>query len=83
MAKQTHKLIVGMNSKKVGELSQSSSGGLYFQYSEEWINSSANFPISLRLPVREDVYSGDSVQFYFDNLLPDIIVNSNIIIAIN
>lgn len=38
MAKRTNKLIVGMNNKKVGELSQSSNGGLYFQYSAEWIN---------------------------------------------
>ncbi len=72
MAKRTHKLTVGMNNKKVGELSQSSSGGLYFQYSAEWINEQANFPISLRMPVREEIYSGDCVQFYFDNLLPDI-----------
>lgn len=72
MASKEGELYIYMNEKKVGILTQKSDRGLHFKYSENWIDESSQLPISLRLPVREQAYSGDLVYFYFDNLLPEL-----------
>ncbi len=72
MTKSSTLLHVYMNGKKVGTLQQMADRGLYFRYFDDWIEAHSNFPISLRLPVREQAYSGDPVHLYFDNLLPEV-----------
>ncbi len=66
------KLYVYMNHKHVGDLIQSSSKTLSFQYSLIWLREHSDFPISYCMPVREKPYANEEVIFYFDNLFPDI-----------
>ncbi|HBK43620.1 MULTISPECIES: type II toxin-antitoxin system HipA family toxin [unclassified Polynucleobacter] len=44
-----------------------------FSYSDEWISRPEARPLSLSLPFLpgNEAYQGDSVDYYFDNLLPD------------
>jgi serine/threonine-protein kinase HipA len=60
-----------MNGERVGRLERSAGGELRFTYAKDWIESEAAIPISLRMPLSPDPYSGDVVTHYFDNLLPD------------
>lgn len=60
-----------MNGESVGTLKRSSSGNLEFSYSRTWLESGKSRPISLSIPLGETVYSGDRVENFFDNLLPD------------
>ena len=69
--RQGAELFVFMNDEKVGLLSKGSSGKLEFRYDADWLNSKAGRPLSLSMPLAEQTYSGDIVENYFDNLLPD------------
>jgi serine/threonine-protein kinase HipA len=60
-----------MNGEKVGLLSRLSSGKLEFRYEAGWLRSRSGRPLSLSMPMAEQIYSGDIVENYFDNLLPD------------
>ncbi|RLB76904.1 MAG: type II toxin-antitoxin system HipA family toxin [Deltaproteobacteria bacterium] len=60
-----------MNSESVGTLNRSSTGNLEFSYNRTWLESEKRRPISLSIPLGETVYSGDRVENFFDNLLPD------------
>jgi len=64
-------LFVFMNGEKVGILSSTSSGRLELHYDAAWLNSKSGRALSLSMPLTDQVYSGDSVENYFDNLLPD------------
>ena len=64
-------LFVYMNGRKVGCLTRSSSGRLLFTYGQEWLGSELRRPLSLSMPLSPEAYSGDVVESYFDNLLPD------------
>ncbi len=68
----TQKLIVWLNGTPVGEWSHAS-GRNAFGYFDEWLADPQARPISLSLPFRpnNEIYSGDLVSSYFDNLLPD------------
>ena len=48
-----------------------------FGYDENWLSDSNRRPLSLSLPLTSRVYSGDRVENYFDNLLPDNIALRN------
>lgn len=69
--RQESELFVSMNGEKVGLLSQSSSGKLEFRYDASWQNSKSGRPLSLSMPLASHAYSGNVVENYFDNLLPD------------
>jgi serine/threonine-protein kinase HipA len=69
--RQGAELFVFMNSEKVGLLSRLSSGKLEFRYEAGWLRSRSGRPLSLSMPMAEQIYSGDIVENYFDNLLPD------------
>lgn len=69
--RQESELFVYMNGEKVGLLSRSSNGKLSFRYYAGWLGSRSGRPISLSMPLTEETYSGDIVENYFDNLLPD------------
>jgi len=60
-----------MNGQRVGCLTRTAVGQLRFEYSEEWLQSELRRPLSLSMPLSQRVYSGDVVENFFDNLLPD------------
>ncbi len=60
-----------MNSRLVGRLRKAASGAIDFRYDENWLSWEHGFPVSLSMPLREDLYVGDPVVAVFDNLLPD------------
>lgn len=62
-------LNIFLNTVLVGKLAKSTSGEISFQYADEWIQN--GFEISRSLPLQEDVYIGEIVSRYFENLLPD------------
>ncbi|MDP1654451.1 MAG: type II toxin-antitoxin system HipA family toxin [Rhodocyclaceae bacterium] len=66
-------LDVWMNGEFVGTWSVSPRAGHAFVYAEEWLINPRRRPISLSLPLTRgtDLFRGDVVEAYFDNLLPD------------
>ena len=64
-------LTVLMNGIPVGRLNRSAKGIISFGYDEDWLSDRNRRPLSLSLPLTTQVYSGDRVENYFDNLLPD------------
>jgi serine/threonine-protein kinase HipA len=69
--RQGAELFAYMNGEKVGLLSQAASGKLEFRYDAAWLVSESGRPLSLSMPLAEQTYSGDIVENFFDNLLPD------------
>lgn len=64
-------LNVFLNSRLVGQLRRDPSGATAFQYDSGWLGWPHTMPVSLSLPLREDVYMGAPVRAVFENLLPD------------
>lgn len=64
-------LEVCLNGRRVGTLRSAASGAVTFAYDATWLNWEHGFPISLSMPLTEDVYRGGVVLAVFDNLLPD------------
>ena len=62
---------VFLNSRLVGQLRRETSGAISFQYDHSWLEWESVMPVSLSLPVREQIYRGAPVIAVFDNLLPD------------
>lgn len=66
----TRNLTVYLNGVRVGTLARAARG-LQFVYDATWITSNGSRPLSISMPLRKEAYSGDIVENYFDNLLPD------------
>lgn len=66
-------LAVWMNGERVGTWSLPTRGPQRFSYAESWLQSSQFRPLSLSLPAGLGVsdLSGNAVESWFDNLLPD------------
>lgn len=66
-------LAVWMNGEQVGTWTLPARGPQTFTYYETWLHSSQFRPLSLSLPtgLGSAVLSGDAVESWFDNLLPD------------
>lgn len=66
-------LDVWMNGELVGHWKYAPSKGHSFVYAASWLASDHARSISLSMPLSngERPFSGDVVEFYFDNLLPD------------
>ena len=64
-------LLVLLNNRPIGRLEKESSGAIHFRYDEHWLAKGDAVPVSLSLPLREDVYRGERVAAVFENLLPD------------
>jgi serine/threonine-protein kinase HipA len=62
----------------VGELIQEKSGLLSYKYALSWLNSSDAFPISISIPLKEDVFPDQIVRPYFSGLLPEGPVRENV-----
>jgi serine/threonine-protein kinase HipA len=62
-----------MNGERVGTWTLPARGDQTFTYAESWLRSSQFRPLSLSLPAGFGVstLSGDAVESWFDNLLPD------------
>lgn len=60
-----------MNGALIGRLEKKRQGGLFFTYSQEWLNTPGARPLSLSLPLINQPFFGDIVYNFFDNLLPD------------
>lgn len=69
--RQYEPLDVYLNSRLVGQIRRQTSGAIQFQYAQSWLEWPSTLPISLSLPLREDIYTGAPVIAVFDNLLPD------------
>lgn len=70
---RTRLLAVWMNGEQVGTWTLPARGPQQFTYAETWLHSSQFRPLSLSLPtgLGSAVLSGDAVESWFDNLLPD------------
>ncbi|MFO7811545.1 MAG: type II toxin-antitoxin system HipA family toxin [Pelovirga sp.] len=68
---QKAELFAYMNGERVGTLTRAANGRLEFSYAQSWIASSSGRALSLSMPLAEQAYTGDRVENYFDNLLPD------------
>ncbi|AMV73086.1 type II toxin-antitoxin system serine/threonine protein kinase toxin HipA [Desulfuromonas carbonis] len=69
--RQRSELFVAMNGEDVGLLTRASTGKLEFRYDDGWLGSRSGRPLSLSMPLARQIYSGDVVENFFDNLLPD------------
>ena len=67
----TADLYVFMNGQKVGRLTRTTAARLRFEYCEEWLQSELKRPLSLSMPLSRQVYIGEVVENFFENLLPD------------
>ena len=56
-----------------GQLIQNNSGSLSFIYRQDYVGKN-HAPLSLSLPLREELFEGDIVRAFFSGLLPDDIV---------
>ncbi|MBV7317257.1 type II toxin-antitoxin system HipA family toxin [Shewanella sp. NIFS-20-20] len=74
-------LDIYMNGYLVGEFTKSTTGSHLFEYAPQWLEIQGSRPISLSMPLRKQVYKGDEVYNFFDNLLPDNIEVRNRIVA--
>lgn len=61
----------------VGTLEFSAPGRETFTYAQEWLSAKAPHPISLSLPLQSEVFTSESVSPYFDGLLPEEGVRSD------
>jgi len=68
--KHENTLYCHMNDQFVGTLT-SRLNNLSFRYSDSWLQSKFARAISISIPLTEQEYSGEALNAYFDNLLPD------------
>ncbi|MFO8071863.1 MAG: HipA N-terminal domain-containing protein [Polyangia bacterium] len=66
----TDELNVFFSDRIVGKLVRRANGRMAFRYSEKWLSSKEAFPISLSLPLGEEICESDRVSGFFGNLLP-------------
>jgi serine/threonine-protein kinase HipA len=64
-------LSILMNGILIGKLEKTSKNELTFIYDQQWLKIPGARPISLSMPLVEQVFTGDVVYNFFDNLLPD------------
>lgn len=64
-------LIVYVDANAIGRLWLDGNGRYLFQYAPEWLASPDKYPLSLSLPLREEIYDRDAARAFFANLLPE------------
>jgi serine/threonine-protein kinase HipA len=74
-------LHVHYHGKQVGELHQTETGRLSFEYNKEWLSSEAPRAISYSLPLREAAFEEHECIGFFGGLLPE--ENNRVLIANN
>ena len=70
-SRTSRELLVYMNGENVGRLTTSATGQLLYSYNEGWLLSENRRSLSLSMPLSSQVYRGQVVENFFDNLLPD------------
>ena len=63
-------LHVFLNTERIGVLSQDD-GALSFAYEPAYLQTSDAYPLSLNLPLTDEVFHDPEVENFFSNLLPD------------
>ena len=71
------RLVVRYQRQTIGELTQSDSALMRFQYNATWVETSSAFPISLSLPL-DGSFSVTTSHNFFANLLPEANVRQQI-----
>lgn len=66
------------NTMLVGNLRQIARKKLAFQYSESWLENNQAFPLSIRLPLNNNIYSDEQVLPFFENILPESIIRQTL-----
>ena len=64
-------LSIYINGEIVGTLSFTTSKQMQVTYDQRWLQSENCRPLSLSLPLTEQALTGQTVESFFDNLLPD------------
>lgn len=64
-------LSVFYKQQRVGLLKKEPDDTLVFSYTDEWLNSSQNFPLSPRMPLNAGWFNNKETRAFFDNLLPE------------
>lgn len=64
-------LAVYLNGELVASLSFSSTGKMQLVYAPSWLTSENSRPLSLSLPLGQRPLTGNAIEYFFDNLLPD------------
>jgi serine/threonine-protein kinase HipA len=66
----TH-LIAFADGLVMGRVTQARSGQLTFSYSQEWLDSSAAYPLSISMPLAPEQYGQGKIEPFLWGLLPD------------
>lgn len=69
---RARRLNVFLNARRVGLLEQASSGAISFAYDADWLAFEHAMPVSISLPLSDQIWRGAQVVNVFENLLPDI-----------
>ena len=64
-------LFIYFEDKKVGLLQVDEEGVYSFRYEKNWLTSSESFPLSLSLPLSNEVFGNKLTLSFFENLLPE------------
>lgn len=65
------RLIVYLNSERIGALDEDDSGLLEFRYAPEWTGRSNARPLSRSLPLQREPFRGKHARPFFAGILPD------------
>ena len=68
---RTQRLNIYLNARSVGRLEKAGSGAVSFVYDADWLAWEGAMPVSISLPLSEEVFRGQQVVNVFENLLPD------------
>ncbi|KDA01889.1 type II toxin-antitoxin system HipA family toxin [Hyphomonas oceanitis] len=68
---QTQRLNIYLNARSVGRIEKAGSGAVSFVYDTDWVAWEGAMPVSISLPLSEEVFRGQQVVNVFENLLPD------------
>lgn len=66
------------NTILVGHLRQITPKKLAFQYSESWLENKQAFPLSIQLPLNNNVYLDEQTLPFFENMLPESIIRQTL-----
>ena len=64
-------LIVLINDRVIGQVTQGNSGRFEFRYADDWLSNPSAIPLSLSMPLANPRHSDDAIRPYMWGLLPD------------
>jgi serine/threonine-protein kinase HipA len=64
-------LVLANGRDQVGVLRSDSRGYMSFEYDKGWLASPAAYPVSQSIPLRDGTFDHQSIEPFFDGLLPD------------